>query len=468
MKPAIENLQKALTENLPYCSGTLALDPRNFILFYGKENRARRVDLLHASVKQLNRLERKCDPAPFGRNDQSVLDSTYRKAGKLDVEHFAVGFDADRAGLVEAVRTALFPGSELSKAVRAELYKLNIYGQDGFFKPHTDTPRAEDMFGSLVVIFPTPHEGGELVLRHQGQEWTFNSSEVLSQPDIQAAASVAFVAFFSDVEHEVLPVRAGHRVTVTYNLYYDSSRAGYAPPPVPGLRMLQPTGANLPALSDAFAMLLKDRTMLPDGGILGFGLRHQYPLPTFWSGEPNPLEGLPALLKGTDAALFATCKAHGLNPRLRLIYEAEDSAASDTFVSPVERSVLIPILLDSPTSVDSADDDSDPIQEICEYGGVVMLPRILGQDPPEPLLGPPDRRGKRIQYIRDLSDRWMWAYKPALAQNIKTETVHMVTEITRFNTLRTTMVVYLGNEPAASLMYKYVFLTVAIGPAKAR
>lgn len=72
------------------------------------------------------------------------------------------------------------------------------------------------MFGSLVIVFPTAHVGGALRLRHGGTEWTFDSAtEVLNQP----TPSIGYVAFFSDVEHEVTPVTSGHRVTLTYNLY---------------------------------------------------------------------------------------------------------------------------------------------------------------------------------------------------------------------------------------------------------
>jgi hypothetical protein len=36
------------------------------------------------------------------------------------------------------------------------------------------------MFGSLVIVFPTPHEGGALLLRHRGQEWIFDSDQALA------------------------------------------------------------------------------------------------------------------------------------------------------------------------------------------------------------------------------------------------------------------------------------------------
>ena len=88
-----------------------------------------RVDLSGSSIEELDKLQRACDPATFGRDDKDVYDETYRKAGKMDVDKFMLGFDAERSGLVEAVRTLLFPGKEEEKKVKAELYKLNVYGE---------------------------------------------------------------------------------------------------------------------------------------------------------------------------------------------------------------------------------------------------------------------------------------------------------------------------------------------------
>lgn len=76
----------------------------------------------------LEHLERTCDPATFGVDDRDVLDESYRKAGKLDNQHFAFNLDAGRVGLLEAIRMGLFPGRDERKAIHAELYKLNVYG----------------------------------------------------------------------------------------------------------------------------------------------------------------------------------------------------------------------------------------------------------------------------------------------------------------------------------------------------
>jgi hypothetical protein len=63
------------------------------------------------------------------------------------------------------------------------------------------------MFGSLVIVFPTKHEGGALTFRHGGGEWTFNSAEMVRT---QTEPSIAYVAFYSDVEREVAPVTSGY------------------------------------------------------------------------------------------------------------------------------------------------------------------------------------------------------------------------------------------------------------------
>ncbi|KAF8635477.1 hypothetical protein AX14_010508 [Amanita brunnescens Koide BX004] len=105
--------------------------------------------------------------------------------------------------------------------MRAELYNLNVYGEKSFFKAHIDTPHGARMFGSLVVFFPTTYEGGSLVMRPKGEEWSFDAAKALA--GCKEDSHVAYVALYSDVEHEVSTVTSGYRVTVTYNLYFDDN-----------------------------------------------------------------------------------------------------------------------------------------------------------------------------------------------------------------------------------------------------
>ena len=59
----------------------------------------------------LDHLQSACEPAAFGRNTETVLDETYRKAGKMDASAFMTRLDPYRAGLVNAIRLALLEGA---------------------------------------------------------------------------------------------------------------------------------------------------------------------------------------------------------------------------------------------------------------------------------------------------------------------------------------------------------------------
>lgn len=105
--------------------------------------------------------------------------------------------------------------SLLVVSLQLSLPLAQIYtGPSGRFRPHVDTPRSVSQFGSLVVCLPLPHQGGQLAVRHHGQQvvsdWSWDG---LARP------SIKWAAFYSDCEHEVLEVTSGHRVTLTYNLY---------------------------------------------------------------------------------------------------------------------------------------------------------------------------------------------------------------------------------------------------------
>ncbi|KAJ7218735.1 hypothetical protein C8J57DRAFT_1394819 [Mycena rebaudengoi] len=108
-------------------------------------------DLGNAIADDLQELSAPCQKATFGVGQTDTLDEAYRKAGKMIF--CASGRRQNTAA---------------DNCVRAEIYKLNVYGPGSFFKAHQDTPHRENMIGSLVVIFPTAHAGGALTLEHDG------------------------------------------------------------------------------------------------------------------------------------------------------------------------------------------------------------------------------------------------------------------------------------------------------------
>lgn len=176
------------------------------------------------------------------------------------------------------------------------------------------------MFGSLVIVFPTMHEGGELVLREHDdkgntKEWVVDSTKLLKD-------DIAYVAFYSDIEHEVLPVRSGYRVTLTYNLYYVKEE----PYIFPTIHNPIPTNADL--FGDAVERALTDPAFLPQGGNLLFCLNHKYPLPTARGNDEEAnlaLRELAFHLKATDAMIWDVMDSEfDLDACLKIVYRGGD------------------------------------------------------------------------------------------------------------------------------------------------
>ncbi len=229
------------------------------------------------------------EPAPFGRNSESVLDPTYRNALQIKAGSFGLSAVLPTPQMLHDISNLMQPAAP---QIFSQLHKVNVYGPGGMFKAHADTPTCAAQFGSLVVALPYEFEGGELVVTHARQSTTLTlggggnsgggaggnggKAGAAAMPAAAAAAApvvsldapaggsggaemvaaaapaqveglaavggedgdgsggagagsggggssgsgplLHFAAFFSDCIHEVLPVRSGHRVTLTFNL----------------------------------------------------------------------------------------------------------------------------------------------------------------------------------------------------------------------------------------------------------
>ncbi|GAQ79191.1 hypothetical protein KFL_000260060 [Klebsormidium nitens] len=178
------------------------------------------------------------------------------------------------------------------------------YRTGDFFKSHVDTPRREDMFGSLVVCLPFEHEGGELHIRRGSVTSVIDWSS-------KSGSAIQWVALYSDCEHEVKEVTRHYRVTLTYNLYADARPAPERPfGPSSDMRHVR--------LYQTLLNSLSQQSFMYDGGRLGFMCQHRYPHTSHAFAErPAPL------LKGADAVLFADAKTLGLHVRFVHLYKLE-------------------------------------------------------------------------------------------------------------------------------------------------
>jgi hypothetical protein len=159
---------------------------------------------------QAEALRRVAQDAPYGRGPRTLVDRDVRRCGQIAAE--ALRIDDPRwptvlHRIVEQATLAL----GIEGPVESELYKLLVYESGDFFIEHRDTEKSAGMLATLVVTLPSAHEGGELVVRHQGRE----AMLPLSGEDLGVAR---WAAFFCDCTHELRPLRAGYRVALVYNL----------------------------------------------------------------------------------------------------------------------------------------------------------------------------------------------------------------------------------------------------------
>ncbi|KIO22443.1 hypothetical protein M407DRAFT_28025 [Tulasnella calospora MUT 4182] len=331
-----------------YLSGTLdlaTLGVSNPTILYsvsgpdGDVQAARVISLSKPSTEALDLLHAEADPSPFGHNKELVHDESYRRARELRSDRFNLNFDpiAVDTGVLAAVSAFAAPHLEGSPAeddhihpavrepelvhkktgVQAKLYKLNSYTTGGHFKKHQDTPKAENHIGTLLFGIPTSFSGGELILSDMSEPETGKITIDWSKPSPSntSTPSLPWVFFYSDVEHEILPVASGNRLTVAYDIY-TTDTVRYR---VPG--NTDRINTQSIELFNELNGALKDEQFLNKGGKLAFALTYQYPAREMELAKKVAFD---AILKGNDYLLFHTLKALLLTPQVRAVYQPEE------------------------------------------------------------------------------------------------------------------------------------------------
>jgi predicted 2-oxoglutarate/Fe(II)-dependent dioxygenase YbiX len=175
--------------------------------------------LLAAQAKRLIKVATR---APYGRGAETVVDTKVRRTWQIEASRVVIGGKHWAQTLAGIVARAV-EGLGVTGSVAAALYKLLIYDKGSFFVSHRDTEKVPGMFATLVLTLPSQSEGGELVVRHKDRQ-------VRLELKCDEPCEIAFAAFYADCIHEVLPVTAGRRATLVFNLVRQGKGAVPEPP----------------------------------------------------------------------------------------------------------------------------------------------------------------------------------------------------------------------------------------------
>lgn len=231
--------------------------------------------------------------APYGRGEATILDTSVRKVWQLPPEKVRVRGKSWERSFQQILSTVVAGLGCGGTNISAELYKLLVYDEGGFFKEHRDSEKSDGMFGTLVLVLPSAHRGGELIIRHAGRETTVD----LSGGEV---SEVAFAAFYADCDHEVRPISEGSRICLVYNLIRQHSGKNVKPLTAPHYEF---------EVTAAAALLEKALTSAGAPLKIAWLLEHQYsPAGLSFSALKSADSARAKVL--TEAALRAKCAAH--------------------------------------------------------------------------------------------------------------------------------------------------------------
>jgi hypothetical protein len=181
-------------------------------------------DNLHLEIKQFGQLKfplnsrnakaliKLAKPAKFGWRDKTLLNKEVRNAWQISKNSIKINnvvWNKELKSTLELLKSDL--GLPENVELKARLHNLLVYEPGQFFEYHQDSEKVDGMVASLIVVLPSSHSGGTLVIDNQGIKKQFQSSRF-------PLDKLTFIAFYADCHHAVKEVKEGYRLALTYNL----------------------------------------------------------------------------------------------------------------------------------------------------------------------------------------------------------------------------------------------------------
>jgi hypothetical protein len=158
--------------------------------------------------------------APFGVGSETRLDDQVRNCWEIDASKISTMKSAEAQDyFARVVRESCYQlGISESRFrernIRANLFKMLLYEEDGHFLPHRDSEKEDGMFGTLILQLPSAFSGGIITVKHDGKEVIMNNAE-------DAASTIHAAVFYADCEHQLHPIASGKRLCLVFNLVAD-------------------------------------------------------------------------------------------------------------------------------------------------------------------------------------------------------------------------------------------------------
>jgi hypothetical protein len=173
--------------------------------------------------RQAAAIKKRAHQAPYGKGTRTLVDTDVRRVWEIDADQIVLANPQWGDVVKQAVGAAQSELGLENQKLQARLYKLLLYEPGSFFLSHRDGEKLNRMVATLVIALPSAHEGGELVVRHEGRE-----EIVAFSPESQFHTQ--FAAFYADCEHEIRPVTAGFRLALVYNLTLEKAKRAIRAP----------------------------------------------------------------------------------------------------------------------------------------------------------------------------------------------------------------------------------------------
>lgn len=110
------------------------------------------------------------------------------------------------------------------------------------------------------------------MLRHYVEinvDWSTDGRSTLCE------TALPWVFFYSSIEHEIMPITSGHRVTIAYDIYESNAVQRF----IPSQLQAKLDVSFKPIYQFLQSKILESRDFRPNGGRLAFPSNYEYPMP---------------------------------------------------------------------------------------------------------------------------------------------------------------------------------------------